>query len=125
MTSERDAVWMGGMNEGWIIAYNRFLADAGAGVFAKDASFDHIIRGNVFVLRDGAAPMVRLRTPDCIGVRVLDNALYGGNGAFYEGEAELAAMAGNEAHALPEGDTLPARPTPPVPSIFGWQRENL
>lgn len=125
VTSERDGVWMGGMNEGWIIAYNRFVVEAGAGVFAKDASFDHIIRGNVFVLSDGASPMVRLRTPDCIGVRVLDNALYGGSGVLYEGEAELGALEGNEARAGLAGQMPPPRPTPPVPSIFEWQRENL
>ncbi|MGD9497061.1 MAG: endopolygalacturonase, partial [Armatimonadota bacterium] len=123
--SEKAGVWMGGMNEGWIFAYNRFVAATGPGVDAKDASFDYIIRGNVFVLRDGASPMVRLRTPDCIGVRVLDNALYGGNGEFVAGLGEPALVEGNTAYPLLEGDALPPRPTPPVPSIFEWQRENL
>ncbi len=122
--SEKDAVWMGGMNEGWIIAYNRFVAEAGEGVDAKDASFDHIIRGNVFVLRDGASPMVRLRTPDCIGVEIIDNALYGGNGSFIAGMGRPAVMEDNEAHALPDADAGPDRPTPPVPAIYRWQLEH-
>ena len=57
--------------------------------------------------------------------RVLDNALYGGSGVLYEGEAELAALEGNEARAGLAGQIPPPRPTPPVPSIFEWQRENL
>ncbi len=122
--SERDALWMGGMNEGWLILYNRFVAAAGEGVDAKDASFDHVIRGNVFVLRDGSSPMVNLRTPDCIGVEIIDNALYGGNGEFIQGMAEPEVLEGNGAHPLPDGDDLPDRPTPPVGSIYRWQLEN-
>ncbi len=122
--SERDSVWMGGMNENWLIVYNRFVADAGEGVDAKDASFDHIIRGNVFVLRDDKSPMVRLRTPDCIGVEIIENVLYGGSGEFIKGMGEPDVMRGNEAHALPEAEALPARPTPPVESIYQWQLDN-
>jgi len=124
VSSERDALWMGGMNEGWIIAYNRLVAATGPGVAAKDASFGHIIRGNVFVLRSEGAPMVSLRTPDCIGVRLIDNALYGGNGEFVAGLGEPAVIEGNVAHPLLAGDALPPRPTPPVPSIYQWQVEN-
>ncbi|MGC9316808.1 MAG: right-handed parallel beta-helix repeat-containing protein [Armatimonadota bacterium] len=123
VTSERDGVWMGGMNENWLILYNRFVVSEGEGVDAKDASFDHIIRGNVFALQDENAPMLRLRTPDCIGVELIDNALYGGNGRLVEGMGEPAVMEGNEVHPLPEGD-LPPRPTPPVPSIYEWQLGN-
>ena len=50
---------MGGMNENWLILYNRFRVEKGQGVAAKTSSFDHILRGNVFVLRSGRWPMVR------------------------------------------------------------------
>ncbi len=122
--SERDGVWMGGMNENWLLLYNRFVSDEGVGVFGKDASFDHIIRGNVFVLRDATRPMVRLATPDCIGAEIIDNALYGGNGEFIGGMATPEVLRGNVAHPLPDGDALPARPTPPVESIYQWQLDN-
>ncbi len=124
VSSERDGVWMGGMNENWLILYNRFVTDSGEGLEAKDASFDHIIRGNVFVLKDEQSPMIRLRTPDCIGVEVIGNALYGGNGELSAGMIEPAVLEENEVHPLPEGD-LPPRPTPPVPSIYEWQLENV
>ncbi len=127
ISSQRDGLWMGGMNENWMVLYNRFVVDAGEGVDMKDASFDHVIRGNVFVLKDGASPMVRLRTPDCIGVELIDNALYGGNGESAAGMAQPEVMRGNAAHPLqgeaPEG-ALPAPPTPPVASIHQWQLEH-
>ncbi len=122
--SERAGLWMGGMNENWLVLYSRFIADTGVGIFAKDASFDHIIRGNVFVLRDRQSPMVRLATPDCIGVEIIDNALYGGSGQFADGMAAPEVIRGNVAHPLPQDDDLPARPVPPVESIYQWQLEN-
>jgi hypothetical protein len=61
ISSEKTGLWMGGMNENWLILYNRFAVDAGPGVFAKTASFDHIIRGNVFVLRTASRPLLTWR----------------------------------------------------------------
>ena len=124
VSSEREGLWMGGMNENWLILYNRFIVEAGEGVFGKEASFDHIIRGNVFVLQDEASPLLRLATPDCIGVELIDNALYGGNGEFAAGMGEPEVLRGNEAHPLPGEDDLPARPTPPVESIYQWELEH-
>jgi hypothetical protein len=115
---------MGGMNENWLMLYNRCVVESGRGVFAKDASFDHIIRGNVFVLQDQKSPMVVLQTPDCIGAEIIDNDLYGGNGRFVEGMAEPEVLRGNTAHSLPEGDAIPDRPTPPAASIYEWQLDN-
>ncbi len=45
-------LWMGGMNENFIIAYNRFVNGWGPAIYAKHASFNHIIRGNLFVSLD-------------------------------------------------------------------------
>jgi hypothetical protein len=119
-SSPKTGLWMGGMNENWLILYNRFVVDSGPGVFAKTFSFDHLLRGNVFVLRDERQPAVTLDTADCTGVELLGNRLYGGNGEFYQGLPDLAVDAGNE--ALPLSDA--PRPEPAVPSIFDWQREH-
>jgi len=81
---------MGGMNENWLILHNRFRVEKGDGAAAKTSSFDHILRGNVFLLRDPKATMVRLATPDCTGVEILDNQVYGGNGQFVTGAAQRA-----------------------------------
>jgi hypothetical protein len=110
---------MGGMNENWLILYNRFVVDSGEGVFAKTASFDHIIKGNVFVIKDEKSPMVSLATPDCIGVEITSNKLYGGNGKFSSGMGKPVVLEDNEAFPLGE----PERPKPAVPSIYEWQNK--
>jgi hypothetical protein len=117
VSSPKAGLWMGGMNENWLILYNRFVVEAGPGVFAKTASFDHILRGNVFVLKDGRSPMLQLATPDCIGVDAIGNTLYGGNGKLWSG-IEPAVLQGNRALAL--GDA--PRPKPAVPSIYEWEK---
>jgi hypothetical protein len=61
--------------------------------------------------------MVFLATPDCIGVEIICNKLYGGNGKFVSGTGNPALMEDNEAFPL---DDAP-RPTPEVPSIYEWQ----
>lgn len=117
--SPKSGLWMGGMNENWLILYNRFQAEQGNGVYAKTSSFDHIIRGNVFVLKDPKAALVQLASPDCSGVEILANQLYGGNGKIFSGKAAAAKVEGNHIHPL--GDA--PRPKPPVPSIYEWQQE--
>jgi hypothetical protein len=119
-TSPRTGLWMGGMNENWLVLYNRFTVKAGAGVFAKTASFDHIIRGNVFVLQDSKSPMVQLQTPDCVGAEITENRLLGGNGKFVAGMGRPAVLERNEAQPLAEA----ARPQPPTPSIYEWQLQH-
>jgi hypothetical protein len=119
ISSVKAGLSMGGMNENWLILYNRFRVEKGHGVTAKTASFDHIIRGNVFVLNDPQASLIHLATPDCTGIELLDNRVYGGSGRTATGAVPPAVMAGNQ--ALPVGDT--PRPQPAVPSIFDWQRQ--
>jgi hypothetical protein len=123
VASQRAGLWMGGMNENWLILHNRFVVDSGPGVLAKTASFDHVIRGNVFILKDGRSPMVHLATSDCIGVELLDNRLHGGSGQFLTGPAKSGASRGNA--AAPLGETLPPRPQPAVESIYEWQKANV
>jgi hypothetical protein len=120
--SPKAGVWMGGMNENWLILYSRFQVGSGPGVFAKTASFDHVIRGNVFALNDKDQPAVRLATPDCIGVELIDNRVYGGSGKLASGQGEPEVQRNNV--LLPATES-PPRPQPPVPSIFAWQRRNL
>jgi len=118
--SQKAGLWMGGMNDNWLILHNRFTVDSGPGVFAKATSFDHIIRGNVFVLKDGKSPMIQLAAADCIGVEAVGNSLYGGNGSFVSGRAQPAVSEENRAFPLSPA----SRPQPKVPSIYEWQREH-
>lgn len=118
--SPKTGLWMGGMNEAWIIAHNRFMVGEGPGVSMKDSSFDHVLMGNVFVLRDRAAPMVMAKTGDCTGIELRGNRLHGGNGKFLAGDGKTSAMEGNEVRATGSPD----RPAPAVPSIYEWQQKH-
>ncbi|UCG57367.1 MAG: hypothetical protein JSU70_21175 [Phycisphaerales bacterium] len=117
VSSERAGLWMGGMNENWLVLHSRFIVDKGPGVSAKTVSFDHIIRGNVFVLKDNKSPMVLLGTPDCTGLEIIGNKLYGGNNRFLAGKVSNIVVRDNKALGL--GDA--PRPRPDVPSIYEWQ----
>jgi hypothetical protein len=121
VSSPRAGLWMGGMNENWLILHNRFVADTGPGVFAKPTSFDHIIKDNVFVVKDGKSPMVSLAADDCIGIELIENKLYGGNGKTVSGKAEPAVAKDNK--VLPLGPAT--KPMPKVPSIYEWQLRNV
>jgi len=116
---EKSGIWMGGMNEGWMILYNRIVAGSGEGVFAKTFSFDHLIRGNVFVLRNAKSPAVTLASPDCSGVEIYDNLVHGGSGQLVGGAGKAAVDRDNKLRPFHEN---PPRPKPAVPSIFEWQR---
>jgi len=119
--SPKTGVWMGGMNENWLILYNRFVVGSGPGVFAKTASFDHVIRGNVFALADPSQPAVRLATADCIGVEVIDNRIYSAAALKFVSRAPLVQQNNDYLPATED----PPLPKPPVPSIFEWQRRSL
>ena len=116
--SPRAGLWLGGSNEAWLFVGNRFIVDKGPGMIVQQASFDHILRGNVFVLLDRTKPLVFARNTDCVGIELLQNRIYGGNGQLAEGVKVRAV--GNSIHEL---KVDAGRPDLKVPSIFLWQRK--
>lgn len=118
--SPKTGLWMGGMNENWLILYNRFEAGSGPAIFARTASFDHVIRGNVFVVADPKQPALQLATADCVGIELLDNTLVGGNGRISGGAGKPSVDRQNQ--VKPAGSSLAIQPA--VPSIFEWQRRS-
>ncbi len=114
-------VWLGGMNENWIFAYNRFRVKQGSAFFLKTAGFDHILKGNVAILEDKTSPFVLFTTPDCSGVELIGNTLSGGNGKLFEGMQKPLVEKDNR--VIPLNPELP-RPTPAVPSIYEWQMKH-
>ena len=123
--SRKDGLHMLGGNEAWLVLYNRFAIGAGHAVFAKEKSFDHVIAGNVFVLRQAKTPAVFLGA-DSVGVELVDNSFYGVTPpmiGFAGGRTQLALAKGNVVHAeVP--DEMPPLPEPAIPSIFQWQRNH-
>jgi len=109
------------MNENWLILHNRFTVQKGYGVFAKTASFDHIIKDNVFVLKDNSSPMVFLASQDCIGVEITNNLLYGGNAKIAAGSGKPVLLEDNRAFPLADAP----KPKPAIPSIYEWQKAQL
>lgn len=116
----RSGLWMGGMNENWLIVYNRFLVENGPGISAKTCSFDHILRGNVIALANPKYAAIQLASDDCTGIEILDNRILGGSGQLVAGPGKPAVDTGNRFLRL---TAKPPAATPPVPSIFQWQRE--
>lgn len=116
--SEKAGLWLGGMNEGWIIAHNRFDVAAGVGIFAKDASFDHTIWDNTFILRDKTSPALQLAREDCVGIEFWGNRISGGGKEISTGVVAPLVERDNVREPLQEM----ARPQPKVASIFDWQR---
>lgn len=110
---------MGGMNEAWMILHNRFVVGSGTGIFAKTSSFDHTIGGNTFKLADAKQPMMMLATPDCVGVEITNNRIYGGNGKLTGGPGR--PLVANDNLFAAQGEA--PRPQPAVASIFEWQRK--
>ena len=121
VSSPRAGLWMGGMNENWLILHNRFVVGSGPGVFAKTVSFDHIIKGNAFVLKDSDSPMIQLATADCVGIEVTDNVLAGGNGRFVSGTGDPTVLRNNRVVPASQAQA----PQPAVPSIYQWQQEHV
>jgi hypothetical protein len=115
----KSGLWLGGMNENWLILHNRFVVDSGPGMLLRAPSFDHIIQGNVLAVRRQDQSGIVLSGPDCPGIEVLDNRLYGGDGKLVSGSAPAHVERDNKTFAY---DPSPPRPQPKVPSIFEWQR---
>ena len=109
------------MNENWLILYNRFVVDSGPGVCAKTASFDHIIRGNVFVLKDGKSAMVQLASADCTGVEADRQLPVWRKWPLRVGPGRPAVIRGKS--GIARSPPAPGR-SPRVPSIYEWQRQH-
>jgi hypothetical protein len=118
LRAPKTGLWIGGMNENWLILHNRLIARTGPGIVARHASFDHIIRGNVIAVAS-ERPAVELADLNCIGVEIIDNRIYGAGGKVVAGPGRPLVEQRNSVDPFTPN---PPRPQPAVPSIFEWQR---
>lgn len=118
ITSGKAGLWMGGMNEAWLVLHNRFVVGRGPAVVMKTASFDHIIQDNVFVLLDPQPAAIYLGSVDCTGVELVGNRLHGPVTNIVGGPGTPAVDRDNR--VLKSGDIN--RPQPVVRSIYEWQQ---
>jgi len=126
IVAPKDGLHMVGGNEAWLILHNRFVLGKGRAIYGREKTFDHIIRGNVFVMEQPASPAVLFGASDCTGIELVDNAFYGPIGqlaGFIGNLGRFEKLSGNTVAPYPKTpDAVPARPQPAVPSIFEWQR---
>ena len=112
-------VWMMGQNHDWLFAYNRFVVKFGVGMRAQDNSTGHQLVGNVFCIEHKEASLIDFQDATCTGWQFLHNRIYG----------DVAALVNlNNDGTVDQDNTfapyqLADRPTPPVPSIFEWERQ--
>ncbi len=116
--SPRSAVYLGGSNENWIIAHNRFTVEEGPGLLIKNHSFDHIIWNNVIEIRDGSSPALLLETADTPGIEWVGNVIRGTDTPV-GGEAEPLISLNNSVAAEA------TEPVPFTPSLYLWQKSNV
>lgn len=110
---------MQGMNEHWLVVYNRFVVKKGGGIVMQDHAFDHIVKGNVFCLESGKPYVINFLDDTCSGIELLDNLVYGDVQTLVSGPGQGCMENGNVIAPY----QLAPRPTPPVPSIYEWQKE--
>lgn len=118
ITSGKAGLWLGGMNEAWLILHNRFVVGRGPAIVMKTASFDHIIADNVFVLLDPQPAAIYIGSTDCTGVELTGNRLHGPVTQLVGGPGGLAVDRDNR--VMQSGDIH--RPQPAVRSIYEWQQ---
>ncbi len=119
ISSTKAGLWMGGMNENWLIMYNRFTVGRGPAILAKAASFDHIIQGNVFIVMEPYPGAIYIGSEDCTGIELINNRFFGPVDQLVAGPLRPEIEWDNR--ILKSGNIN--RPHAPVRSIFDWQRE--
>lgn len=119
--SLKDGIYLGGMNQQWMIMYNNFVIDKGAGIISRFGCRDNIIKGNVFILKTTGFPMMYYEFLDNTGDRLINNTVYGGNGKLFAGPGKPGVVKNNQVYPL--NNEAKVSPQPPVPSIYKWQLE--
>lgn len=122
VVSPKAGIWMGGMNSGWLILYNRIVCNGGPGVFMKTNSDDHLIANNVILLSNSDTAAFTIQTEDCDRIRVENNFVFGGLSTLFSGKGSPALKKGNRHEPLTK--RVPPAPRCPVKSIFEWQRSH-
>ncbi|MDR1281569.1 MAG: endopolygalacturonase [Opitutaceae bacterium] len=123
VTAPLDGVHMVGGNEAWLILHNRFRLGQGYAVYGREKSFDHTIRGNVFIMEKPAPVAIFFGSADCTGIDIVDNRFHGPVktvAGFAGGLGRFSSVSNNTVHPYPvstDGGAgpLPARPQPAGP----------
>jgi hypothetical protein len=123
IASPAAGVWLGGMNNGWKFHYNRFLVEDGPGMVIRGPAKNHLVRRNIFVLKNPTPGGIELTSPETVDLSFIDNDFHMPEGnRLFAGPGEPSVDSGNR--VLPYTEiALPERPVPEIPSLYLWQRE--
>jgi hypothetical protein len=123
IASPAAGVWLGGMNDGWQFHYNRFLVEDGPGMILNGPAKGHVVRGNVFVLKNPLPAAFHLTSSESVELSFIDNNAYmPADSRLFAGPGKPAVDSGNKILPYPPGE-LPELPRPEIQSVFLWQRE--
>lgn len=121
--AKKRGILNGGMNEGWLVFYNYIRAGNGVGMEFNWGAFDHVVKGNIFVLQSASWPTIQTNYPDCLGLEFINNTAYCDSGMFYKGVVPPAINTGNTVHPKNQAPTENfGHTSPAVPSIYDWQQ---
>jgi hypothetical protein len=126
IVAQKDGIHMVGGNENWLILYNRVRSGTGYAVYGREKSFDHVLKGNVFIADRPKRSLVYFGAPDCTGIELIGNQFYAKDAKFLTFNGDVGTLGcdeANEVHPAAEARDA-ALPTPPVPSIYLWQKEH-
>jgi len=112
-------VWLMGHYSDAIFVYNRFAVKSGIGMTMEDHTTNQLVRGNVFCLEHAEPALVVIKDPTCTGIKLIDNQVFGDVKAIASSTPDGFVDQGNTVAPY----QLAPRPTPPVPSIFEWERQ--
>lgn len=122
ITSPLAGIWLGGMNDSWQFHYNRFLVENGPGITFNGPARGHVIRNNVFVLKNPLPAAFHLTSLESGELSFIGNAVHmPAGGRLFAGPGKPATESGNVILPYPQGEP-PGRPRPEIESIYLWQR---
>lgn len=119
--SWRGGVKLGGLNEGWIFAYNHVIARGAPALAILPGSMNLTFLNNVFVASRPAPSLTWIATPDIYGLWFDGNTFSGTDGQpLFTGAGNPVTLYGSTIIEAFDAD-LPA-PTPPA-SLWAWQQQ--
>lgn len=120
VTSYNGGIKIGGMTEGWIFAHNRIEAHSGPALVLLPGTFGFTFVGNHFATAHPNPSPVWISTADCLDNFYVNNHFSGTQGVpvFSCGAAPGQVVGLTQEETFSNAPT----PTPDIPSIFEWQR---
>lgn len=138
ITSPRTGIWLGGMNERWLILHNVITVQRGPAIYAQRHSLGHLIKGNTLNLAQPWQPAIRLKDADCLHLEIIGNTINGTSrilagrgkpGLLRDNVVDpawpgLKEIGGEQIEVSSAAEDSVSTPGHPPLSILEWQRSS-